>query len=436
MMRNVARLFLAFLFTCTSLAQTQPQRKGASVSAYKITRIGITGNSRYPTEQILPLLGLRVGEPAADGDFQIAVQKLGETGLFTDVSFTYSYSPAGTEVDFQVKENDKLLPVRFENLVWFSDQEWIDKLRSVVPLFQGELPDQGTLTDIVADALQTMVAERGNTVARVEVRRPGDEESNISDIVFSVTGLPIRIQSFDFPGAADAERAQLAAAAKRLVGEEYGRSVLDVLARLDLTPVYQREGKLRAHFAEAQAKLLSDAPQAVEVQAVLSVEEGATYKLGKFAWSGNKLFAAAKLDPALHVKAGAAVNAVELTNDLTKVVGMYRMAGYMRAEVVPQATLNDADATVDYQIEIKEGAQYKMGELDISGLNDKGKGRVLQAWNLREGDPYNPAYTHNFVKQPEAAPLEGNWKIDIAEAVNDSDKTVDVTLTYANLAAK
>jgi outer membrane protein insertion porin family len=431
-----SRFFLVFLLSCAALAQTQPQRKGASVSAYKVIRIGITGNSRYPTEQILPLLGLRVGEPAADGDFQIAVQKLGETGLFTDVSFTYSYSSAGTEVDFQVKENDKLLPVRFENLVWFSDQEWIEKLRALVPLFQGELPAEGNLTDTIADALQTMVAQRGNTAARIEVRRPGDEESSVNEIIFSVTGLPIRIQGFEFPGASDAERTQLASAAKRLVGEEYGRSALEVLAKLDLTPVYQREGKLQAHFAEAQAKVLSETPQAVEVQALIPVEEGATYKLGKLAWSGNKVFPAPKLDPTLKVKSGEPANAVELKEDLRKVIGMYRMAGYMRADVTPKVTLNDTDATADYTLEINEGAQYKMGELDISGLDAKGKGRVLQAWNLREGDPYNPAYTHGFVKQPEAAPAEGNWKIDIAEAVNDSDRTVDVTLTYANLAAK
>src|SRR5262249_2248268 len=162
-----------------------------------------------------------------------------ETGLFSDVSFKYSYSSAGTEVDFQVKENDKLLPVRFENLVWFSDQEWIEKIKAAVPLFQGELPGEGNLADTVADALQNMIAEH-STAARVEVHRPGEDEGTANDIAFSVTGLPIRIQSFDFPGARDAERAQLTDAAKRLVGEEYARSALQVLAKVDLTPVYLR----------------------------------------------------------------------------------------------------------------------------------------------------------------------------------------------------
>ena len=112
------------------------------------------------------------------------------------------------------------------------------------------------------------------------------------------------------------------------------------------------------------------------------------------------------------------------------------MSGYMRAAVTPQLALNDADATADYTLEVAEGGQYKMGDLDIAGLDEKGKARVRQEWNLRQGDPYNPAYTAHFVRSPEAAPFEGKWKVDSAEAVNDSDKTVDVTLTYANAAAR
>jgi outer membrane protein insertion porin family len=436
MMRSAALFYLLLALPSPPLAQCQAQRKGASVSAYKIIRIGIKGNNRYTAEQITPLLGLKVGDSAGDGDFQQAVQKLGETGLFTDVQFSYSYSQAGTEVEFQVTENNKLLPVRLENLVWFSDQEWVERLKKVIPLFQGELPAEGTLADTVADALQTMLAERGSTAARVEVRRPGEEQGAVDAIVYSVTGLPIQIKTFDFPGANRSEQDPLQAAAKRLVGEEYTRSAMRVLAQIDLAPVYLRQGKLRAEFADAQAKVLSETPQLVEVQVLQPVDEGATYKLGKLAWSGNKLIPTAKLEPMVHLKAGEPVNAIELKDDLTKVSGIYRSSGYMRAEVTPQLTLNDADSTADYMFEVSEGAQYKMGELDIAGLDEKGKARVRQGWDLREGDPYNPAYAHHFARSPEAVPAEGDWKIDIAEAVNDSDKTVDVTLTYANRAAR
>src|SRR5262245_42894113 len=145
-MRFPARLLLSFtLAAMVSHAQALFQRKAASVSAYKLIKITVTGNNRYSAEQIMPVIGLKVGDAQADGDFQQAVQRLGETGLFTDVSFTYSYSAAGTEVVFQVKENDKLVPAKFDNLVWYSDKEWIDKLHALIPLFEGELPISGNL---------------------------------------------------------------------------------------------------------------------------------------------------------------------------------------------------------------------------------------------------------------------------------------------------
>src|SRR5262249_27660291 len=152
-----------------------------------------------------------------------------------------------------------------------------------------------------------------------------------------------------------------------------------------------------------------------------------TYKLGKVSWSGNKLIPVGKLEPLLHLRPGEPVNGVELADDLAKVTGLYRISGYMRAEVTSEVALNDSESTADYTLQVNEGGQYKMGDLDISGLDEKGKGRVRQAWNLRQGDPYDPTYTRRFTKGREAAPSEGNWKIDVAEAVNDSDKTVDVT---------
>jgi hypothetical protein len=60
-----------------------------------------------------------------DGDFKEAIQLLGNSGLFRDLSYTYSASAAGVKLELQLADTDpsKLVPARFENFVWFTDDQ-------------------------------------------------------------------------------------------------------------------------------------------------------------------------------------------------------------------------------------------------------------------------------------------------------------------------
>jgi len=67
--------------------------------------------------------------------------RLGDTGAFSDVGYTFSYSGMGTKLEFQVVDADKFLPAHFEDFVWFSDQELHARLKRHVPLFNGEIAE-------------------------------------------------------------------------------------------------------------------------------------------------------------------------------------------------------------------------------------------------------------------------------------------------------
>jgi len=248
----------SFLVTGMLAAQTRSQTAGShasSVSAYKLTQIKVTGTKRYTPEQIVAFSGLRPGENVSEENFKDIVQRLGETGMFTNVAYSFSFSPAGTKVEFQLADNDKLVPVEFDNFVWFSDQALIEKMQKYVPLFRGEMPISGNLPDKVTDALQFVLAGRGLEKARVEVNRHGDEEAGTIDrVIYSISGVEIHIRNMEFPGAGTAELPLLTRAAQRAQGGDYERSKLRMFARLDLTPVYLRKGKLRAKFGEPQAR--------------------------------------------------------------------------------------------------------------------------------------------------------------------------------------
>ena len=97
--------FIFFLLVSAAVAQKQPARgKVSAVAANKLTALKVTGTARYTDKEILAASGLQIGQNAADGDFREAAQRLGDSGLFSDVVYSYSSSGAGVRLEMQLAD--------------------------------------------------------------------------------------------------------------------------------------------------------------------------------------------------------------------------------------------------------------------------------------------------------------------------------------------
>src|SRR3984885_16152256 len=148
------RLLLSSLLLCLSAAaQTQPP------VSYRLIAVKVTGSKRFTQEDVAAASGLPIGTIAHEEDFKKAARQLGETGAFGDITYTYSYSSAGTELELHLTDADKFVPAHFADFVWFTDDELLRKLHGRLPLFNGELPTHGRLPDQVSDVLQALLVE-------------------------------------------------------------------------------------------------------------------------------------------------------------------------------------------------------------------------------------------------------------------------------------
>ncbi len=258
-MSRVMRLVLC-LSLLLSAAAGQKQSTGgkASAAAYKLIALKVTGTARYTDKEILAASGLQIGQNAADGDFKEAVQRLGDSGLFSNVVYSYSSSGAGVKLELQLADADKskLVPAHFENFVWFTDDELRTALQRSVPLFKQLLPIAGNLPDRVSEALQAILTEK-QFPGRVDFLRSAEESSGtLNAIVYRVEEVTIRIRSVEFPGASPEQTTLLTTAARRLTGAEYVRSSLAAVAKFDLLPVYLQRGYLKAAFGPSDARVV------------------------------------------------------------------------------------------------------------------------------------------------------------------------------------
>ena len=110
---------------------------------------------------------------------------------------------------------------------------------------------------------------------------------------------------------------------------------------------------------------------------------------------------------------------------------LYRNRGYMTVQVKPDAQFDEEKSTVHYDLNVVEGDLYKMGELEIAGLDTQAKARLQAAWTLREGQPYNADYLRKFLLDTrDLVPRGVRWAVSIHETLEAKDKTVDVEIRF------
>jgi outer membrane protein assembly factor BamA len=103
----------------------------------------------------------------------------------------------------------------------------------------------------------------------------------------------------------------------------------------------------------------------------------------------------------------------------------------MRARIKPEAAFDDANNTVRYTLQVDEGDLFRMGELEILGLDASATSKVRAAWTVREGEPYDAGYANHFLNEAiKVLPTGVHWAVDVRESVNVEDKTVDVNLRF------
>jgi len=390
----------------------------------------VTGSNRYTPDQIIAAAGLQPGQNVSEDDFKGVTRHLGETGAFSDVAYTFQFGSQGMKLALQVTDNNPFVPVRFENFVWLSDQELFEKLRARVPLFQGQLPVTGDLADEVSEALQVIAIEL-KLHGRVDYLRAGPEDGPMEAFEFSIVGQPISVRKITFSGASPAELPELEAAARRLSGQDYLRSRLMLQAEKNFLPVFLARGYLKATVGAPQPKVAEETPEETLVDVTFPITPGSQYKVSRIELSGYKeVFTVEKLRALIHLQPGQPANAVQADQDVEALKKLYGTRGYMGVKIRPIPEMNDGDATVGYVFQFQEGSIYKMGDLEVRGLDSKATDRMVAAWRLLAGDTYNSDYPRQFLDSISGQYPADQWRITVHETAEDRDKTVDVSLHF------
>jgi outer membrane protein assembly factor BamA len=450
-------MLLAFLLAMPVLAfnpipgsaQTQSGGSGRAIPAAgaKLIEIKASGSKRFTSEQVAAASGLQLGTTVDDNILRKSARQLGETGAFNDISYSFTFTSAGMKLLFQVTDGDKFVPAHFVDFVWFGDHDLLQKLHERIPLFSGELPATGRMTDQISDVLQAMLVENA-IPGHVEYLRTPAPGGQLASVDYSVANVSIRIRRIEFAGADAAMLPELEGSADKLFGRDYSHALLNTFIKQTVLAAYHDRGYLKVACAEPQPKVVqkkdasesSDDPNAdpnddrrqiTQVDVVLAITPGISYKLQGWDWTGNQNIPTKDLQALLRARIGQPANTVQLEEDLRAVQQLYGSRGYVTASIKANADTDDAAGTVNYQLIVNEGPVYHMGELEFRGIDNNLTARLRVAWKIRPGDVYDVTYLKEFLPMArKLLPPTIDWDVAPHVTAIAKDRTVDVDLQY------
>jgi outer membrane protein insertion porin family len=409
------RLLLVLILLFPALAR--------AADRYHLVRVLVTGSERYHEDDLVRATGLKVDSQVTADDLQNAANRLGNSGAFSSVQFLFkpAIGTRGVEADFQVADAEKFLPAAFENFVWFSDGDLQAAVHQMVPLYDGQLPTSGNMSDEVNAALIKLLTTKG-LPSEVSYMLAAEFGQLPSVYKFKIDNANVRIKDVSVSGAAHMLPELLGKSLASLKNTAYLRSdVLKVLEK-NLVPLYRQHGYLK--FAIAGVKPTLGENNLVDVE--VAVSEGEQYRLGAYTWSGNTLVASEELSKRITLKIGEPLNAVQLERDLVQAKKLFGKFG--REGVIIDPVPEFSTGAVSYNFQVKEGELYHMGKLEIEGIDPEQIHRLAQGWKLGEGEPYDSTYVTDFVKHTVLKVPGHKWEWMTFEQIDDTKKTVNVRL--------
>jgi outer membrane protein assembly factor BamA len=389
------------------------------------------GDPEYSDAELLAAAGLKKGVVLGYAEMQDYCKRLLATGAFSTVAFKFD----GQDLIFLLTPSTDLFPVRLENLPLTPGKDLDAKLHDQIPLYHGQVPAEGGLTDDVAAALQKMLAAEG-LQATVTATTAADQFTHkVVAVSYSITMPPVLIGVAHLDGVSDAFETRVRSVLNEAVKNPF--STTDSASNLEraVEQFYSDQGYAAAKVQVARSGDPTTAPEAITVPFAVQVEEGRVYTVTSIQLPPGVPVTQAEIDKTLAPMPGGPPLGVRVRTIWTLMASRYHAKGYLDCRIAPHAHINDANATVTYTVDVDPGAAYHLAFVKFDNVSDELRSHLIHYWELMPGDPFDESYVATFivkVQQQDPAlrqSLAGvKTKFDVTANPNTHDVNVVIRL--------
>jgi outer membrane protein assembly factor BamA len=389
----------------------------AAFAQYTIKKIVFDGTTPYAQADLEAASGLKPGDHLTQDTMQQAAQRLIDTGAFGDLQVALDGPIKAVSVVFKIKPADpeRMLAVGFENFIWWQPEELSAEVHRRVPLFNGSLPEAGSLQQAVQDTLQQMLTDKqvaAKLSAKIYDAAPGSPTRSIE---YRIESPEIQLHSLKLEGVSADHTAEIAKIISSLAGSRYTEGLGGSSITGRILAVYRNSGFLDASLDNLNRAISTPAPGRIDVDLTATIKPGEPYHVAQIDWAGAPFFTSKDFSEANKLHSGDLASQQALRASLAIIDAAYRRQGYMDVSVDASPQFDTTAHRVTYTVAVISGEQYHLREVQTAGLAPESRATFDAAWKLHPGDLYDATYVETFLKaniaQPYLQPYSVTYRI-------------------------
>jgi hypothetical protein len=352
----------------------------SAAQTYTPKTIRIDAPPAVDTAEALRIAALPANAPLTKQEIEAALQRLGGTGLFSDVGYTVSSTALIIKLVPAV--GNQLQPVHFSNFIWWQPAELETLLEAKVPAYHGKLPLAGTLTDQVRGALIVLLRTKG-VDAMVDAHQTGDAADNVT---FSITSPSILIGDVHLQNPLPALQPQVNKVQQRLHGQDFDIAETTRTVRESVNDVFMNAG----YLAVSTSVPILSAPHkdmlnfAVDLTATIT--PGDIYHVTSITLHALPPVSQADLEKAANIHVGDPASPAAQRLAHAEMQKAYADQGYFDAKVLFTLHADNQAHTVEYVGSVVPGEVYHFASpVDASALPYDQQAAFAHAFTIAAG---------------------------------------------------
>ncbi len=154
---------------------------------------------------------------------------------------------------------------------------------------------------------------------------------------------------------------------------------------------YRKAGFIFAETSPNITMISEEARVNNETSVSITVEivEGKPLRTGTLTVSGNQRFSESEIRDRLGIKQGRLITQSALEQGIERIQALYSEHGYPKIEIKPKnIQLLPETSTINFELNIREGAQVRIGEVKVSGLKKTKTKVVLREIHVKPNDNF------------------------------------------------
>jgi outer membrane protein insertion porin family len=163
--------------------------------------------------------------------------------------------------------------------------------------------------------------------------------------------------------------------------------------------------------ASADARTLTSSPASQRIALTIHIDEGVQYRLRKMTFkpSGGAIDVGV-LRGLFPMKDGDVFSRSKVAAGLENLRDAYGELGYVNFISIPNTTFDDETKMADLDVELDEGKQFRVGSINILGLDESAQDQLLEEFPMNRGEVYDQTLFSQFLSKNASrfAPLTVN----------------------------